>query len=835
MLANNNGQVITRMAKRSLISNKRKNGIMMIAIMLSTFMLFSIFTVGVTFLKMQRQQDIRTKGGEFDAYIYGGYTEKQKEICRKNPAVDAVGVEGMAGWAVETEADDTLHSIFIWADDTRWNVMKKPAMGEVRGVYPRKDNEVMATKDALEDCGLGDLDVGDTFPITYQDNNGIHTKELTISGMWEGYGDTEIFYVSRSFFDQSGYTLEDSGRGFLYIHFRSFLVSEKTRNALESSLNLGKKQHFIITSYAERSIQILAGLVGLVGITCLSAYLLIYNILYLSVAGNIRYYGLLQTVGMTGKQIDQLMKKQMLLVGTIGIGGGMMLGMAVSFLLIPMVVRSLGIRTGSISVVFHPAIFFLSILVASITIWLGCRKPAKIATDISPVEALGYRRIADKKSYRKTRRGGLLWRMAREQFGRDKKKTAVVVLSLAASLSVFLCLITLIESQGPRTIVSNYMDADMVISNDTLYKEDMNDWARLMDADFMNRLKENEGIQEVHFMLTERIVVPWEPEVAEPWMREMYEVWYDDASYDEDVKEDYIAHPEKYYSYMTGIDETEFDYLNSTLETSVDKEDFLAGKCGILYRNGLSFDMDMLKGKKLNCYLYNEADTLYEFAIAGLTDDIYYAHMLGNTPTIIVSNAFLKHIADDPYVVKANVQYVKEYDETVEQEIKDMIQESPYAKSFRRDSKIDEMKRVEDAQGNMMGVGIGITLILALIGIMNYINTVSGNIQSRQMELAVMESVGMTEKQVKEMLLREGILFGASSLALMATVGLGVTYVIYQSMNYMDIAFEVPVIPVGIMVVFVVAVCMGVPLAAYRILTGEKTVVERIRIGDGGN
>lgn len=186
-------------------------------------------------------------------------------------------------------------------------------------------------------------------------------------------------------------------------------------------------------------------------------------------------------------------------------------------------------------------------------------------------------------------------------------------------------------------------------------------------------------------------------------------------------------------------------------------------------------------------------------------------------------------------MVKANVQYVKEYDETVEQEIKDMIQESPYAKSFRRDSKIDEMKRVEDAQGNMMGVGIGITLILALIGIMNYINTVSGNIQSRQMELAVMESVGMTEKQVKEMLLREGILFGASSLALMATVGLGVTYVIYQSMNYMDIAFEVPVIPVGIMAVFVVAVCMGVPLAAYRILTGEKTVVERIRIGDGGN
>ena len=47
------------------------------------------------------------------------------------------------------------------------------------------------------------------------------------------------------------------------------------------------------------SIQILCGIAGLIFVTCLCAYLLIYNIQYLSVAGNIRYYGMLQPIGMT--------------------------------------------------------------------------------------------------------------------------------------------------------------------------------------------------------------------------------------------------------------------------------------------------------------------------------------------------------------------------------------------------------------------------------------------------------------------------------------------------------------------------------------------------------
>ena len=37
----------------------------------------------------------------------------------------------------------------------------------------------------------------------------------------------------------------------------------------------------------------------------------------------------------------------------------------------------------------------------------------------------------------------------------------VVLLSLAASLSVYLCVVTMLDSQAARTIVSNFMDSDL--------------------------------------------------------------------------------------------------------------------------------------------------------------------------------------------------------------------------------------------------------------------------------------------------------------------------------------------------------------------------------------
>ena len=90
MLKNNNQAVVKRLAKNNLKSNRRRSLSMVLAIMLSSFLLFSVFTVGATYLKMQRQQNIRLNGAEFDAIMYG-ISEEQKEILEENPTVEHYG------------------------------------------------------------------------------------------------------------------------------------------------------------------------------------------------------------------------------------------------------------------------------------------------------------------------------------------------------------------------------------------------------------------------------------------------------------------------------------------------------------------------------------------------------------------------------------------------------------------------------------------------------------------------------------------------------------------------------------------------------------------------
>ena len=97
MLKNNNSAAITKMAKRSLAGNKRKNIVLILAVMLSAFMLFTILTVGGTWLHMQKVQEIHLQGGDYDAFLYGGFTEEQVQISKNHPEVSEVGLEGMAG------------------------------------------------------------------------------------------------------------------------------------------------------------------------------------------------------------------------------------------------------------------------------------------------------------------------------------------------------------------------------------------------------------------------------------------------------------------------------------------------------------------------------------------------------------------------------------------------------------------------------------------------------------------------------------------------------------------------------------------------------------------
>ena len=839
MLKNNNQSVIKRIAKTNLKSNFRRSITMILAVLLSSFLLFSVFTVGLTYLKMNKLQNIRLNGADFDAVLYG-VTEEQKTILDNDENVKQFGILTVAGAVRETETDKTPGVGLLYADAVLWDDMMSPTRTFLQGKYPTDENEIMVTEEALKKCGFENKKTGDEITFVYEIKEKRQEKTFQISGIWGGFGIVDNFFVSKAFCEQEG--IEELYNSRCDISFEKRWMSEEEQQAFIDKMELGKSQRLFYVYEFGNAAEIFWGIAGIVVVTCLSAYLLIYNIMYLSVAGNIRYYGLLQTIGMTGKQIRSLIKKQMIWIGGIGTSLGLFLGFFVSFSLIPVAIESLGMKqeqTGQVQVVFHPAVFLLTILLTGFSVWYAARKPMRLAESSSPIEALGYRPVSGIRKGHTTKKGNLIRRMAVEQLTRNKKKTVVTMLSLSASLSVFVCLMILLHTQSAREYVYNFRGLDMVVANDTIQnvvveqdeegKKQLQGVKQILNQEILDKIKKTDGVSAVFPVSCVSTVIPWEPEVSDVWMREFYETWMD-IPYENDLEE-YKNHPENFASALIGITEEDFRALNQELKAPVDETSFLNGETCILYRNGL-FDLDEKKmiGKNILCGEYENPENTRSFKIVALTDINDYTALLGYPPTMIVIDKAVSSFAKEPIIFKVGIQYEKEFDERAEAAVENILRKSPNASDFSWESKIRQAEIVEKAQGHMAEIGFGIVAILAVIGIMNYINTSVGNIQSRRKEISIMESVGMSEHQVRKMLVWEGIFYTGGVMLLTLTVGLGITYAIYQSVNYMGAAFWFPMVPFFIACILLLTICIAVPLLAYKQMEKSGSLVERIRV-----
>ena len=118
----------------------------------------------------------------------------------------------------------------------------------------------------------------------------------------------------------------------------------------------------------------------------LSGYLLIYNVVYIGVNRDINFYGLLKTIGTSPKQIKEIVRGQVLRLSLIGIPIGLILGLIVSFGIVPITMSTIFAGTQASAmprdVSFNPIIFILATLFSLLTLMISCKKPAKIAGDI---------------------------------------------------------------------------------------------------------------------------------------------------------------------------------------------------------------------------------------------------------------------------------------------------------------------------------------------------------------------------------------------------------------------------------------------------------------------
>lgn len=110
-----------------------------------------------------------------------------------------------------------------------------------------------------------------------------------------------------------------------------------------------------------------------------------------------------------------------------------------------------------------------------------------------------------------------------------------------------------------------------------------------------------------------------------------------------------------------------------------------------------------------------------------------------------------------------------------------------------------------------------LSLVLILMGFLNYLNVIVTGILSRQRELAVMESVGMTGRQIQRMLAAEGAVYCGIVGALVSTVGSGILYLLklYMEHRITYFKFLYPGAAAGGILALIFLACLSVPLIMY--------------------
>ncbi len=140
---------------------------------------------------------------------------------------------------------------------------------------------------------------------------------------------------------------------------------------------------------------------------------------------------------------------------------------------------------------------------------------------------------------------------------------------------------------------------------------------------------------------------------------------------------------------------------------------------------------------------------------------------------------------------------------------------------------VDQLAGVIRAAGTVLGG------FLIFMGLANFINVIFTGIYSRQKELAALESIGMTRKQIKITLVLEGVYYCGITMVLLMTVGEILSYLIFLLIKNGVIYFAVysfPAVQMLCVFVILVIVCVTVPLVVLRSVSKES-LAERLRKG----
>lgn len=872
---------IRHLSWRALRASRTRNLVAIAAIALTALLFTSLFTIALSLNDGFQQSNFRQCGGwSHGAFKY--LTQEQFQQLRQDPLVKQWGLRRFIGMPqdvpfnkshVEIGYSDANHAHWMFCDP-------------IEGSLPQEGTNQAATDTHVLALLGVKPELGAEFTVTFDVDGQQTTQTFQLCGWWEYDSaivanhilipESRVNEILSQLNIDPANTLDGmTGSWNLDVMLKNSLHIEQdlvqilgshgyqceSRSQGDNYIDIGVNWGYTGAQLADSiDPSLVLAIAAMLALIVFTGYLIIYNVFQISVAGDIRFYGLLKTIGTTPRQLKRIIRHQALALCLVGIPLGLGLGWLLGAKLTPVIIARLDGIQNIVSV--RPVIFLGAAAFSLITVLLSCARPGRMAARVSPIEAVRYTEgQSGSAKPRRASRGASIPRMAWANLGRSRSKTLVTVLSLA--LAVVLLSVSTTFTGGfdmdkyLRDSVCDFQLADAshfqtgrTFSADTALSEQA-----------ISALQSQPGIQNGGRVYGKS---SWVQEfITDDYFRMSQGQWYEPEALDR-----YLANTQRNEEGLLCEDAQ----LYGMEAYPLSKLNLLEGDLAPLsqpdsHAIAAVYSDDDYGRPRMDSHWAKLGDTIklryveeYQFVDATtgevLSESQLDSHGYRTVPTrwrdvtytvtalVTVPNSMsYRYYGDDEFILGAEafrrdtqtdavLYYACDAEDAQELAIEEFLQhytqeENPLC---NYESKATYVAEFESFRSMFSLLGGVLSAVVGLVGVLNFFNAILTGILARKREFAVLQSIGMTGRQLKSMLICEGLLYALGSVALATAVFLALSPLLAVGLEnlFWFFTYRFNLLPILLLApVFALLGCL-VPLAVYRV-TARATIVERLR------
>lgn len=579
----------------------------------------------------------------------------------------------------------------------------------------------------------------------------------------------------------------------------------------------------------------------------ITSIFLIYNLFNISLTEMINQIGTLRTIGASKRHIRIILTIQSVMIFSVGTIAGILGGLIFSLLGMKVFnFTGTNIDTSLAKVYISSKSVIDAIKIGGITVFISSMIPVYISGKISPLEAIRKISISNKKQKEKIHHKvirkvfGISGEMAYKNIWRNKFRTFISILSISIAGTLFIDTISSATSDSndkTNISISNMADKSFNLSYGANADTDLvgytdNDVKRLSNISGVKYVKtkyetggflniEPRNLYEEYKKYNGIKAVNENVEV--PMIIKMYDNaqlnGYRDFEKEGDLQS--INHSKDSYPNVI-VFNNYYDILQDNKTKSVVKDlnigDLITIKIPVIEKDSLIY-----KERKVRVSALLDTRWIFEGDSTR-----------GRYPEIIMSQNDLANITQKNTYSQISIVSEEGKDNQINNKLNEFLADKPWAhKESKLQYKNEDSKYIIEGVKSQM---IIISLIL-LIAILNIFCNIRTSILLRINEFSTLRAIGMSDRQIKIMIINESIIYGILSSLIAAVLGSYKYYSFVKVMN-MDYAnafnmetievFKIPIVEILIFSIVAMIICI---LSAY--LSNKK--IEKINIIDGIN